>query len=390
MFFKPRPACIALRYAARLSSDTKSRFKVEKPRPLNDPAVLAKIAGIFACTMIPTMGMFLFLKQKQDYKIIAASAPMHLKDKNNPKRLIIEGSELEPYGENAGIHGRSNPKKKQHKSTGLIGFLKTSAEGREGLLNELIYHRLAEKIFGDLHPQVKLVENKIENTGLSEYALYIESIGSNVDLKTYAEDQMAAQNSQEVLPQLTIDNLGRAVAFATLIRSSDSYMKNHIIRTEKELTAYPIDFELIDSSKPILFVDFTVAPDLAATYLIKKGGIMDYQTVSSLNQLEQKRIRAGGDTEAGTGHKKYGSLIYDLLKRSCLRDIENGQILDMYRNISVIEDSDIDDIVDECRTVMTPEEVLFYKTTLRELVSKTKEYVEKLENSSQPKLSQPK
>ncbi len=386
MFFKPRPTCIALRYAARLSSDTRSRFKVEGPHLLNDPAMLAKIAGIFACTLIPTMGMFFFLKQKQNYKVIAASAPTHLKDKNNPNRPIIEGSELEPFGENAGIHGRSNPKKKLHKSTGLIGFLKTSSEGREGLLNELMYHRLAEKIFGDLHPKVKLVENKIEDTDLSEYDLYIESIGSNVDLKTYAEGQTAAQNSHEVLPQLIIENLGRAVAFAVLIRSSDSYMKNHIIKTEHELTAYPIDFELIDPSKPILFVDFTMAPNLAANNLIKKGGIMDYQTVGSLNQLEQKRIRAGGDTEAGTGHKKYGNLIYELLERSCLRDIENGQILDMYRNISVIEDSDIDDIVDDFSFFMTAKEKLFYKESLREIVSTTREYVSALDNHRpQPK-----
>ncbi|PJD91601.1 MAG: hypothetical protein CK424_06125 [Legionella sp.] len=382
-FFKPKPIHISLLHQARRSANRANPLQKVKSIPLlQNSTHLVKATGVLTLVMTPTIAMYLLNQTLINQKIIAASAPEHLKDKNDPNRFVIGIDELEAYGEGAGSHGRSNPKKKQHKSTESVGFLKESAEGKNGFFNELIYHRLAEKIFGDLHPKIKIIEKQLEHHQ-SEYFLYIESIGFNSDLKSYAQQQSNSQNPQD-LSSLTIDNLGRAVAFAGLIRSSDSYMKNYVIRTEHYLALYPIDFELIDHDRPMLFVDFSLDPKLATGQLIKKA-IMDYQPISALHPNEQRRIRKGGDTEAGTGFK-YGEPFYDLLERSCQQDLENGQILEMYQTISGLEDSDINDIVDECAFLMNKEEIAFYKDTLHQLVKATQTYLNESNLTFQPKL----
>jgi hypothetical protein len=306
-------------------------------------------------------------------KLPGPSAPDDLKNKNKPWQLVVSLDELETYGTSAGEHGRSNPKKKRIKSTRLVGYLKDTSEGREGFFNELIYHRLAEKIFGDLHPKIHIVENILDDLH-SEYSLCIESIGDNIDLKSYAEQQSCVQNPQDI-SSLKIKHLGCSIAFATLIRSSDSFMKNYVIRVDNKLALYPIDFELIDPNQAVVFANFEINSRIAAKHLITKGDILDYKMISALNLLEQKRIQNGGDTEIETGNK-YGVLFYDLLERSCADDIENGLILEMYQSISVIEPCDIDDIVDDCAFLMKEHEVQYYKNVLHRLVNETKSYLE--------------
>lgn len=383
MFFKPKFSYVPLRYVKRFSSNTTSCFKMKEPATLSDPSYLLKVAGLFAFALAPIAGIYFTNKNKLHEKIIAPQAPLRLKDRNDPNRLVLELDELEEHGKDAGLHGRANPQKKRHKTSKFVGFLKESAEGKKGFLNEIIYHRLAEKIFGDLHPRIKIIEKRLEDSDLSEYYLCIESLGSNEDLLTYAETQSKSQNIQD-LASLKIEHLGRSVAFVCLILSCDAFMKNYVVRKDGAPGFYPIDFEIIDEDQQTVYVNFQMkSAQKAAQNLITKGGIMDYKAISELNELEQKRIRAGGNSDVGTGLRKFGNQFYDLLERSCADEIENGLILDMYRSIAEIEESDIDDIVDDCTFLMTEADVVFYKKSLLHLVQKTKQYLATFDHSAE-------
>ncbi len=309
-------------------------------------------------------------------RIIGPPSPQPY-DTNNPNRLVYQYSELTDAGPGDGREGRSTPVKKQIND--LTGYQKTFTEGRTGFLNELIYHRFAERVLGEHHPKVKLIENKL-NDKESEYFLFIESIGRNSNLKQYAAQYTnVLKNSDDPsLANLVIHNLGCAIAFTCLIRSTDAFMKNFVIihhdPNNNAHSLYPIDFELMDDGENILFADLESDSMTAARKLIQDGGILDFKTTPNLS--ERSKVISGDESDVGSGYKRFHQGVYDLIERSCARDIENGAIDQLYLKVASMTESDVDSLFEECMFLLTEQEKNTYKANLLTLIEATHKFME--------------
>lgn len=320
--------------------------------------------------------------------IIGKPAPAVLKDPNNPNRLVWSENEVVEGGQGDGAEGRSAPVEVSivMDNNPVRGYRKVPGNGRSGFLNELVYHELAKKVLPGLHPHIKLIETSISPTE-SSYELFIESIGDNSNLLQFC---MNLGKNPEEMEDSSLNNLGCALAFAVLILSADNFMKNFVVVYDghRQGFVYPIDFEMLDYSKnrdfAIEYVDLKKPITDAMKSFISKGALLDYKDSFRMNEHLRAQSGAEDAGEIGKGWIALGMnsrLVYQYILKNSMADLENGNILFMYKNIAALDSNDIAQMINKYEFFMTETEMNDFRCDLRLIVEQTQEFVAKFEHT---------
>ena len=341
------------------------------------------VAGSFGISI----GMYIYFSfLRPSVTIKAKPAPPNLKSGPNP--LVYTMDQLEDEGQGSGLTGRSAPRKKKIKGSGAVdleGYLKTSPDERTHFLNELIYHRLAEKVL-DYHPEIKLIEQSISETE-SEYSLFVQSFGRNLPAVEHFKQIKQPENEQMI-----ISKMGAAIAFANLVRSTDAYLKNFVIVLHEDkkqvLKAYAIDFELISNADPILFADVSdkADADKTAENFIHRGAVLEYTENPTFSQ--RARAPEESDTDFGRGRLMYSAASYQIICDSVAEDIRNGNILTMYQQVAALTLDDIESLVDEVNFIFIESERDEYIRHLTDIRDNTRTHLDKIKPAASEPSSQ--
>ncbi|MCR9192698.1 MAG: hypothetical protein NXI01_08590 [Gammaproteobacteria bacterium] len=307
-------------------------------------------------------------------KLSGKPAPDVAKDPGNPQRMVWDSTNYAGMGN--GAEGRSAP----HKSSitlpngeVMYGYEKESSEGREGNLNELVFHLFGQLVLPGAHPRIKLIEHKISDEQ-SSYTLFIESIGENQSLLALCKE---LGKNTDVIPNINLVNLGCSIALAALIQSGDAFLKNFVVTNHAngQYAVYPIDFEVRDESGAIRFIDLTAQSTTAMKKMLTHGGILDYKTEFTFG--ENLRQANGAESTAGIGDGlcDHGRDVFAALITEGSKDIESDQILKMYQRIATLSDDDINELLNPISFVMTKKEKEKYHRDLMSIVHETQNYL---------------
>ena len=343
----------------------------------------AVFSGVFAlggvATQIPVLG---------------GPAPDILKNEANADRLVWDTAVVEDGGPANGGEGRSCPTEAsvvRRDGTLMYGYRKSSANGRRGLLNELIYHSFAKKVIPGIHPYIGLIESSISATE-SSYELFIESVGDNSNLLQHC---YSLGKNPEQIRVGNLSNLGCSVAFSAIILSADAFMKNFVVvyQPERKAFVYPIDFEMIDGaidrSHRRHYVDFNSSPQSAAKRFLDSGALLDYKDITAVGEAIRQQSGGEDTSDFRKGHSVFGTVssgIYQLIIDSVAEDIENGNILEMYKRIAALTTEDINNMVNKFDFIMTEAERMNYQHELSVIVEHTQSYLPQYEKGSSPKV----
>jgi hypothetical protein len=238
---------------------------------------------------------------------------------------------------------------------------------RKDLLDELIVGDLANKLFSDQYPDVRLIEtpnNDLKNQ--SSYSFASKGIGGeNMNLEQWAYLFYAGKT--KIIPK----NLGKVLAYDVLMGKKDIKLANIIITASGE--CYSVDHE----------------GSFSFGSTIIKNSKSALESIGEFTHLTARERKYGNEHQPLKRNYVIKEFITPILLKSIENDFKNGEIENLYSDFEKLTEKDITNVFDDFANFVREDERKDYIEKMQKQQKIIKQYKEEKNEMTQNEGNKP-